>query len=149
MTPGEIDRLLTPDELWKTEIRGQWLRLLDLLVWGDLKSANLGAISRVRKRALDVGEKWRSIFNTREWIPQPRDQLKSALASASSLRESLLLLERAAGEIETGSDYAEFEQLLIALHKAVTGRLRERETEWANALERVNEEQLRGSSSDD
>ncbi|MHB1586119.1 MAG: hypothetical protein ACYCRH_05000 [Acidiferrobacteraceae bacterium] len=149
MTPVEIGQLLTLDEAWKTEVRGHWLRLLDLLVWGDVKGSSLGAASRVRKRALELGEKWRSVFNSREWIPQPRDQIKSALASASSLRDSLLLLERAAKEIEGGADFAEFEQLLIALHKAVTGPLRERETEWANALERVNQEQLQDDSPDD
>lgn len=149
MTPVEIGQLLTLDEAWKTEVRGHWLRLLDLLVWGDVKGSSLGAASRVRKRALELGEKWRSVFNSREWIPQPRDQIKSALASASSLRDSLLLLERAAKEIEGGADFAEFEQLLITLHKAVTGPLRERETEWANALERVNQEQLQDGSPDD
>ncbi|MHB8563270.1 MAG: hypothetical protein ACYDDA_04845 [Acidiferrobacteraceae bacterium] len=143
MTPDDLTRLLTLDDAWKTEVRAQWLRLLDLAVWGDLKGANLGAVSRVRKRVLELGEKWRSVFNRRDWIPQPREQIKSALASAASLRDSLLLLERASKEIdEGGSDFPEFERLLIALHKAVTGPLRERENDWANAMDRVNQEQL-------
>lgn len=142
MGADEIDSALQFDPAWRREFHDLWLRLLDLLVWGDLKSANPGAAGRTRKRALEVGEKLRSLFNDRGWIPQPRERLKNVLGSCLSLRDSLLMLEKAAREIEGGADYAEFETILIKLHQAVVGPLRDKENGWAELLDRLNRDQL-------
>lgn len=123
-------------------MRERWLRLMDIAVFGDLKAANPATLPRFRKRALDLGEKWRSLFADRSWIPQPREQLKNALGSARALRDSLLLVEEAARDITGGGDYAALEQELIALHRAVVGALHEREIAWATALERINRNAL-------
>lgn len=138
MTPEEVRALVTLAPEWREEVRQLWLQLMSLSVFGDLKAPEVGAVMKMRKRALDLGEKWRSVFNSRDWIPQPREQIKNALASAANLRDSLLMLERAAGGINGGMDYREFTEIMIALHREVVDRLRERENEWANALDRVN-----------
>lgn len=148
MTPEEVRTLVTLDEQWRSEIRATWLELIDVALWGDLKGANVGAIPKVRKRILDLGEKWRSLFNSRDWIPQPREQIKNALASSANLRETLLLLERASKEIEGGADFKDFERTLILLHKAVVGPLRDMENQWAAALDAVNQRALEDDSED-
>lgn len=142
MSADEIDEALQLDPAWRRELHDQWLRLLDLLVWGDLKGASPGAAGKARKRALEVGEKLRSVFNDRGWIPQPRERLKNVLGSCLSLRDSLLMLEKAALEIEGGADHEEFAAILIALHQAVVGPLRDRENRWAEMLDRLNRDQL-------
>lgn len=149
MTPEEVGRLVTLDEQWRSEIRTAWLALIDVALWGDLKGANVGAVPKVRKRCLDLGEKWRSLFNQRDWIPQPREQIKNALASSANLRETLLLLERASKEIEGGADFSEFERALIFLHRNVVGRLRDLENQWAAALDAINQRALEDDSAED
>lgn len=142
MNAREIESALALDPSWRGTLHDQWLRLLDLLVWGDLKGTSPGTVGKARKRALEVGEKLRSVFNDRNWIPQPREQLKNALGSCLSLRDSLLLLERAAKEIEGGADRAEFETILIKLHQEVVGPLRAKENRWAELLDQLNRDQL-------
>lgn len=149
MTPEALAELLRFERAWQEWVRQRWLRLLDIAVFGDLASSKLGALGKVRKRSLDLGEKWRSLFNDKSWIPQPREQLKNALGSAASLRDSLLLLEKAAKDVEGGADYLEFERLLIELHEAVVGELRERENLWAHALDEINRATGASASSDD
>jgi hypothetical protein len=138
----EVADALRLSASWQAEVRSCWLRLIDIATWGNLKSQNLGSLSKVRKRLLEVGEKLRSLFNDRGWIPQAREQLKNALGSSLNLHDSLLALEKAAKDIEGGEDYVEFETLLVELHKNVVGPLREKENAWAELLDRLNRERL-------
>lgn len=138
MTPEEVRTLVSLPPEWRERVRQLWLELMSVSVFGDLKAPEVGAVMKMRKRALDLGEKWRSVFNSRDWIPQPREQIKNALASAANLRDSLLMLERAAATINGGENYREFTDLMITLHREVVDHLRERENEWAKALDRVN-----------
>lgn len=137
-----VAHILEFEPAWQAEIQEDWQRLMEIAVWGELKSSNIGALPKLRKRLLDVGEKWRSLFNDRGWIPRPRERLKNALGSALSLHDSTALLERAAKDIEGGADYAEFSQLLIKLNETVVGPLREKENTWATMLDAVNREGL-------
>jgi hypothetical protein len=140
ITPEDVTAAIDLDRSWRDEVRGQWLRMMELAVWGDLKGANPSAGGRLRKRVLELGEKLRSLFNDRRWIPQPREQLKNLLGSCLSLRDSLTMLEKAAQDIDGGADHAEFQQLLSGLHNVVAGPLRDRENAWATLLERINEQ---------
>lgn len=142
MTPAEIDKLLKLPPQWQRKTREQWVRLMDLAVWGDLKCTNVGGITKLRKRVLDFGEKWRSLFNDREWIPQPRERLKNQLGSSLSLRDSLQLLEKAVEDMQNGSDRAEFLALFAALRTEITETLSVHDHAWATALERVNKESI-------
>ncbi len=134
----EIDVLTGLDPEWVAHARRQWCRLVEIAVWGDLKGRIPASAGRVRRRLLDLGEKWRSVSNDRTWIPLVRERAKNFLGSALSLRDSLLSLEEAAKDIDGGSDYAEFSQILTELSQMVTGPLRDRENRVATALDRLN-----------
>lgn len=138
ITPQDVKAAIALDPQWRKEIQGQWLRMMELAVWGDLKGANPAASGRLRKRVLELGEKLRSLFNDRGWIPQPREQLKNLLGSCLSFRDSLTLLEKAAQDLDGGADRAEFLRLLEGLSQTAAGPLRERENACAALLERIN-----------
>ncbi len=139
MTPHEIDILTELDPEWMAHVRKRWLRLMEIAVWGDLRSRSPGSAGKVRRRTVDMGEKWRSVFNDRTWIPQVRQRAKNFLGSVLSLRDSLLSLEKAANDLEGGADFAEFAQILAEMGQAVTGPLAERENKLAAALERLSQ----------
>lgn len=119
-------------------VQTDWLALMQVLVFGELKSKNVGALPKARKRALDLGEKWRSLFAPRDWIPKPREQLKNALGSALALRDALNNLERAVQDIEGGEDFIALSDIIIRMHNLATGPLAERENAWATALAALN-----------
>ena len=111
LDPDEVTRALRLDPAWAARLRGQWLNLMELAVFGDLKSRRLGALPRLRKKALDCGAKLRSMLGDRNWIPQPREQLKRALASALALEQALDELETGARELENGADLGAYREI--------------------------------------
>ncbi len=149
MTEDDIDVLIEIDSAWSFPIRRRWTRLIELAVWGDLRSANLGTVGKMRRRALELGEKWRSVCSDRKWIPRKRERAKNFLGSCLNLRDSLVQLEKAASELDGGADYAEFGQLLIEIHQVVVGPLAERENKVAAALDSLNKAALQDEEADD
>ena len=135
MDTDEVRQAVTLDQVWVAELRAQWTALMELAVWGEVKSARMGAATRMRKRLLEVGEKLRSLAADRDWIPHPREQVKNALGSAFSLKDALLQFERAAQDMDGGSDCAEFGELAIQLHQSLLIRLAELENIWAALLD--------------
>jgi len=117
------------------ELRQRWLTLMELAVWGEVKSTRMGATARMRKRLLEVGEKLRSLVADRAWIPHPREQVKNALGSAYSLKDALLQFERAAQDVDGGADYDDFAAAVIALHQCLLDRLPDLENQWAGLLD--------------
>ncbi|MEL5848556.1 MAG: hypothetical protein U7M05_04225 [Candidatus Igneacidithiobacillus chanchocoensis] len=83
--------------------RAQWLQLLDLAVWGELKSSKIGALGKLRRRLLDAGERLRSYTADRSWIPHPREQIKNCLSSGLQLRESLDKVAELLVDLEAGA----------------------------------------------
>ena len=138
MDRHEIDVLIEFDPEWAARVREQWLRLMEIAVWGDLKGRIPGSTGKVRRRVLDLGEKWRSVSNDRTWIPQVRERAKNFLGSALSLRDSILSLERAAKDLDGGCDHLEFVRIMADLSWVAAGPLLERENRLAEALERLN-----------
>ena len=119
---------------WVQQARQAWLAIMDLAVWGDLGSSRLGAVGRVRKRVLEVGEKLKSFAGDRGWIPHPREQLKSILASALHLKDSLDELVRLAGDLDRGSDLEALRSGLAELRRLVQ-ELAPLEQRWAQLLD--------------
>lgn len=117
------------------DLRARWLRLLDLSVWGELKSAQIGALPRLRKRLLELGENLRSLVSDRTWIPQPREQVKGAMGASLKLRDSLLDLERAAAFIEGGADFPQFERDLLEFRQHLLTLMEGHEQVWAALLD--------------
>lgn len=124
-----------------SSLHGRWLRLMDLAVWGELKTQKIGAVPRLRKRILEIGEALRSLFGHRDWIPKPRDRIKGALGASMSLRESLLNLERAAKPLDGGEDFPEFEQELLAFRRELLELLERHEPIWAELLDAQDEDE--------
>lgn len=132
----EVARALELDGAWAEQLRSQWLSMIALAVFGDLKSKRLGALPRLRKKVLDGGEKLRSLLADRDWIPQPREQLKNALASALVLEQVLAELEMGARELEGGTDLEAYRAAVSELCAAAREELRVRSNEWAWLLDR-------------
>ena len=135
MDTGEVRQAVTIDPVWVAELRAQWMALMEIAVWGELKSSRMGAATRMRKRLLDVGEKLRSLAAARDWIPHPREQVKNALGSAFSLKDALLQFERAAQDMDGGNDSAVFGERVVQLHQSLLTRLAELENIWAALLD--------------
>lgn len=125
---------LVLDPEWQAELRQGWLTLMDVCVWGDLKSSRLGVLTKVRKRLLEVGERLRSLLAARDWIPHPREQIKNALASSYNLKDALLQFERNAQEIDSGTDLDRFNELSVRLHVLIVQPLEQHEARWATLL---------------
>lgn len=135
MDIDEVRHAVTLDPAWVAELRAQWNALMEIAVWGEVKSSRMGAATRMRKRLLEVGEKLRSLAADRDWIPHPREQVKNALGSAFSLKDALLQFERAAQDMDGGNDSAVFGERVVQLHQSLLTRLAELENTWAALLD--------------
>lgn len=134
MDSEAVKQALVIDTGWVSSARQAWLALMELAVWGDLGSSRLGVMPRVRKRVLEVGEKFKSLTADRAWIPHPREQVKNALASALGLRESLSELERTAASLDGGADLDAFIERLVELRRLVAS-VAPLEDRWARLLD--------------
>jgi len=134
MDSEAVKQALVIDPGWVRSARQAWLALMELAVWGDLGSSRLGVMPRVRKRVLEVGEKFKSLAADRAWIPHPREQVKNALASALGLKESLNELERTAASLDGGADLDAFIVRLGELRRLVAG-IAPLEGRWAQLLD--------------
>lgn len=135
MDKREVIQALALDPAWVAELRQCWLGLMEICIFGDVKSSRLGAISRLRKRLLDVGEKLRSLTADREWIPHPREQLKNALGSSFNLKDSLGQLEKCAQDVDGGTELAAFNAAMARLHALIVSPLEGQENRWAALLD--------------
>ncbi len=117
------------------DLRRRWIALLELAVWGDLKSQKIGAIPRLRKRLLETGESLRSVVNDRSWIPQVRERIKGAMAASLNLRDALLNLDRAAQAVDGGEDFAHFERDILEFRHNLLAFMEEHEQLWGDLLE--------------
>lgn len=134
MDTQAVARVLVLDPGWAVDARSRWRVLMDLVVWGDLGASQLGAMPRLRKRALETGERLQGMVATRDWIPHPREQLKQALASALVLNQAIADLRRAAQAVDTGRDREALNACLGDLEELAV-RLTSREQDWAALLD--------------
>jgi hypothetical protein len=133
--PDRVSASFAFDRDKLTALRRDWLALLDLAVFGDIRSSKIGAVDRLRKRLLESGESLRSLTNDRSWIPQPREQIKGAMGASVKLRDVLLGLERAAQAVDNGKDFARFEQALLGFRHELLQLVEHHELLWATLLE--------------
>lgn len=128
-----------PEQL--EQLRHRWSALMEQSVWGELQLSKIGALPRLRKRILELGEVLASLFADRSWIPQPREQLKNALGTSVKLRDALLALERSAVLINGGAGRETFEAELLEFRQQLLQLLEKHEAQWAALLETQYEEQ--------
>ncbi len=131
------------------DLRTRWRDLLDLAVWGDLKTQKIGAVPRLRKRLLELGENLRSVVNDRSWIPQERERIKGAMGAMLNLRDALLQLERAAQVIDGGEDFPRFEQDILEFRQNLLVFVEKHERLWGDLLESLYDEAIEEDDEDD
>lgn len=135
LDPAQVRAALALDPEWSAALQAQWRELIEIAVWGDLSTVRLGAAPRLRKRLLELGERLKSLTASRAWIPHPREQLKSALAAALGVRETLAAVAGALPELVPGADAAR----LAAIHQALCALLERNlpayENAWAHLLD--------------
>ena len=117
------------------EIKDKWLEVVQLLMWCDVSSKKIGALPRSRKRILEVGESFGSFISSKQWVPLPRQQLKSALGSSVKLRDGLSALAIVNKHITEGNDANTYQQLVKELDGMLMALILEYEYKWAELLE--------------
>lgn len=132
---AQVHAALALDAQWVAALQAQWRELIDVAVWGELNLPRLGAAPRLRKRLLELGERLKSLTTSRTWIPHPREQLKSALAAALGVRETLAAVEAALPELAPGPDATRFAATCQALHALLERHLPAHENAWAQLLD--------------
>jgi len=130
-----VDLALACDAEWLAGLRRDWLALADLAVWGGAQSSRLGALPKLRKRITELGERLAGLGAPRGWIPQPRERLKSALATAIAAGELLEQCGQLIAELEPGAARDELDAALAALSRRTRGRLDQQAARWAELLD--------------
>lgn len=120
---------------WIAQLRTRWGTLADLAVWGELGATQLGALPRVRKRVLDLGEKLAALDAPRAWIPRARERLKHALAAALAAQDSLAHCEQACAQLDRGVDREALAARLQALRGTLEPALEQHAQRWAQLLD--------------
>lgn len=122
------------------ELRQLWGDLIQIAVWGNVKSGTIGATPRMRKRILEVGEHLASLLSDRRWIPNDRERVKGAMASSLNLRDALLQMDRTAKLLQSGEDFPEFERLYLEFRKKLLVFMELHEQMWGALLESLYDE---------
>lgn len=117
------------------DLRSAWSELIVAVVWDDLKSSSIGALPRLRKRVLEVGENLRSLLSDRRWIPHERERVKGAMAASLNLRDSLQQADRAAKLVSGGKDFPRFEPRYLAFRQRLLAFIETHEQRWGDLLE--------------
>jgi hypothetical protein len=130
-----VARALAPDVVWQSELRQAWLRVAETAVWGGIESAQLGAVPRLRKRVLELGEKLALLGAPAQWLAAPRERLKSALATALAAQTLLAQCEATLAQLAPGEARDALEAALAALAGSARDTLARRAESWANLLD--------------
>ncbi|MGA8048698.1 MAG: hypothetical protein WCA09_00800 [Burkholderiales bacterium] len=130
-----VDRALACDVRWLQALKSDWLALVALAVWGGLQSARIGALPRLRKRILELGEKLAALGAPPQWIAQPRERLKLMLATALAVRELLAQCAQAVAELEAGAQRNALDAALQSLAGRAGARLDDYAARWAGMLD--------------
>ncbi|MFP4560744.1 MAG: hypothetical protein ACLFRB_08510 [Thiohalorhabdus sp.] len=137
LDPREVQQSMAFDPDQVADFRRRWSLLMELAVWGDLKAAEIGALPKLRKRMLEYGEKIRSLFNDRSWIPQPRDQIKSVLTASLDVRDKLQAVEKETEVLTGGSDLERFNAEFDRLRTDLVALMEHHEALWKDLLNRL------------
>lgn len=125
-----------------TTLRRDWSKLVESAVWNDLKSRQIGALPRMRKRIFEIGEMLRSLVADRAWIPQPRERVKGAMAAALNLRDALQQADRAVATLTGGDDFASFERSYLDFRQRLLVFLESHENRFGDLLESLYDQSI-------
>ena len=130
-----VDRALVCDAEWLAWLRSDWLALADLAVWGGAQSSTLGALPRLHKRVMELGERLAALDAPRGWIPQPRERLKSALATAIAAGTLIDQCAQAIDGLEPGAARDKLATAMEALAQRTRAKLDRHAASWAELLD--------------
>jgi len=130
-----VERALACDAGWLRALRREWLSVVEAAVWSGVQSGRLGALPRLRKRILELGERLNALAAPPAWIAHPRERLKSALAAALAVRGLLAQCAQGVTELEAGEPRDALETALATLSAHIDERLDEYATRWAGMLD--------------
>lgn len=133
--PKQLERSFSFDPEKVARLRAGWSDLIVAVVWDDLRSGTIGALPRLRKRVLEIGENLRSLLSDRRWIPHERERVKGAMAASLNLRDSLLQTDRAAKLVSDGSDFQRFEARYLEFRQQLLAFIETHEQLWGDLLE--------------
>ena len=136
-----VDRALALSPSLLADLRRDWCKMIDLAVWSALDSGRLGAVPRLRKRALEVGERIAALGGSRAWIPHPRERIKSALASALAALEAIEQFETESGTLRPGGERDGLMATFAMLRGGAEPPLRDYAERCARLLEAVTQEE--------
>lgn len=122
--------------------RREWGLLMDLAVWGEMRSTQIGLSGKLRKRVLDFGERLRAYGSDRSWIPHPREQIKNALSTSLQTREALEKVGEVVGQFSDGADLAALRALWAALSTALLADIVMREGRLVRLLNQQYQEEV-------
>ncbi len=122
--------------------RQDWLELMDLALWGDLRSSQIGLTGKLRKRVLEFGERLRSYVSDRSWIPHPREQIKNALSTSLQNREVIEKVSEVLGQFAEGNDLARLQSLWETFSAALMADILEREGRLVELLNQQYHEEI-------
>jgi hypothetical protein len=138
--PEQLEKSFAFDPETVADLRAAWSGLIVAVVWDDLKSGSIGAVPRLRKRVLEVGENLRSLLSDRRWIPHERERVKGAMAASLNLRDSLMQADRAAKLISGGDDFKPFEERYLGFRQRLLALMEIHEQRWGDLLESLYDE---------
>ncbi|WP_017942835.1 MULTISPECIES: hypothetical protein [unclassified Thioalkalivibrio] len=138
--PQQLEQSFAFDPDTVRDLRERWSRLITDAVWGELKTGTIGAVPRLRKRLLELGENLRSMLSDRAWIPHERERVKGAMAASLNLRDSLQQTDRAAKLLNGGADFEAFEADYLAFRKVLLAFIEHHEQIWGDLLESLYDE---------
>lgn len=136
-----LDRALALSPSLLAGLRRDWGEVIDLAVWSTLDSGRLGAVPRLRKRALQVGERIAALGASRAWIPHSRERAKSALASALAAVEAIEQFETESGALKPGAERDTLMAAFGKLRESADQPLRDYAERCARLLEAVTQEE--------
>ena len=122
--------------------RREWCLLMELAVWGDLRSSQIGLSGKLHKLVLEFGERLRSYGNDRGWIPHPREQIKNALSTSLQTRESLEKVSEIAEQFNDGADLAALRTVWKAISSALMADIVAREGLLVQLLNQQYQEEV-------
>ncbi len=130
-----VERLLAALPAEVRPLRQPWLDLMAQALWADLPCSRMGGLTRLRKRLLEHGEVLAAMERSRDWIPHPRERLKSVIGGAIKLRDTLAQVQRAAEAIDDGGESGAFLVALAAYGAELEARLAPLENRSAALLD--------------
>ena len=140
--PAAVKAAVSVDAGLRDRWRREWGLVMDLAVWGDLRSSQIGLSGKLHKRVLEFGERLRSYGSDRSWIPHPREQIKNALSTSLQTRESLEKVSEIADQLSDGADLASLRAMWEAISAALMADIVMREERLVQLLNQQYQEEV-------